>query len=390
MYVWQRSDWPGFHWDDAALGVVVAEARFRQGKFLGLMEAAGFDTRLQAELEATSEDVIKTSAIEGEVLNPASVRSSIARRLGIPDGGLAPTDRKIEGIVDMLLDATKRFDSALTQERIFGWHAGLFPTGYSGISKIDVGQWRTDREGAMQVVSNVYSPKPKIHYEAPPAARVSQEMAQFLEWFNSSVDMDGLTRAGLAHLWFVTIHPLDDGNGRVGRAVADLAVAQMERTGQRFYSMSSQIEREKRAYYDILERTQKGDLDITEWLTWFTGCYQRAIEAVSNLTANVVNKAKFWRYMAAHPALSERQKKVLDKLLDGFEGNITTDKWRNMCKCSADTAQRDIADLVQRGLLAKNTSGGRSTSYSFRLPLQDDIEETPSDGVSDDPPPWGL
>jgi Fic family protein len=375
MYVWQRDGWPKFHWNSESMGPTVAAARFRQGKFLGLMEAAGFDARLQAELDATCEDVIKTSAIEGEVLNPGSVRSSIARRLGIPDGGLAPQDRKVEGIVEMILDAAKNFMSPLTPERIFGWHAGLFPTGYSGIEKIDVGQWRTDREGAMQVVSGIYSPKPKIHYEAPPAVRVHGEMAAFLEWFNcSSVNMDGLTRAGLAHLWYVTIHPLDDGNGRVARAIADLAVAQMERTGQRFYSMSSQIEREKGKYYDILERTQKGDLDITEWLSWFTDYYVRSIEAADALTAAVVNKAKFWHYMADLPPLSTRQQKVVGKLLEGFKGNITTDKWKSICGCSPDTAQRDINDMVERGLLVRNPGGGRSTSYSFNWPPRDTPE----------------
>lgn len=368
-YIWQRADWPKFRWNDAILLPAVSAARFRQGQFLGVMATAGFEARLEAELTATSEDAIKTSAIEGEILNPGSVRSSIARRLGIPNGGLAPSDRKIDGVVDMLLDATKNYSEPLTVERIFGWHAALFPTGYSGREKIDVGQWRADRQGAMRVISNPYSPRPKVHYEAPPADRVVAEMTDFLDWFNLGGNtMDGLLRAGLAHLWFVTIHPFDDGNGRVARAVADLAVAQMERTGQRFYSMSGEIEREKGRYYDVLEETQKADIDITVWLNWFVGCYVRAIDVADTLSRKVVATATFWQAQADQPPLSPRQRKVLEKLLEGFEGNLTARKWANICKCSQDTAQRDIADLIQRGLLVRNPAGGRSTSYSFTWP----------------------
>lgn len=369
MYVWQRNDWPNFRWDNNVLLPAVAAARFRQGRFLGVMEGAGFDARMQAELTATSEDAVTTSAIEGEALNPASVRSSIARRLGIPDGGLAPQDRKVEGVVDMVLDAAKDFDSPLTARRIWGWHAALFPTGYSGKERIEVGRWRSDHAGAMQVVSNIYAPKPTIHYEAPPAARVAAEMDAFVDWFNKdSLAMDGLIRAGVAHFRFVTIHPLDDGNGRIARAIADLAISQMERTGQRFYSLSSQIERGKKLYYDVLEQAQKGDLDITDWLVWFTGCYVRAIEAADTTRAAVLRKAAFWRDQAGRPPLSLRQAKVVGKLLDGFEGNITARKWAAICKCSQDTAQRDINDLIGRGLLARNPGGGRSTSYSFLWP----------------------
>lgn len=369
MYIWQQPDWPKFFWNNDVLLPAVASARFRQGQYLGVMQAAGFDARLQAELAATCEDVIKTSAIEGEVLNPASVRSSIARHLGIPDGGVSPQDRKVDGVVEMILDATKDFASPLTAGRIFGWHAALFPTGYSGKDKIDVGRWRTDSEGAMQVVSNVYAPNPTVHYEAPPADRVAVDMDQFIGWFNTGgKDMDGLIRAGLAHLWFVTIHPMDDGNGRVGRAIADLAVAQTERTGQRFYSMSSQIERDKKRYYEVLEQTQKAGLDITEWLTWFISCYVRAIDAADTLSTMVINKGKFWLAQGSQPPFSPRQEKVLDKLLEGFEGNVTARKWANICSCSLDTAQRDIADLLARELLVRNPGGGRSTSYSFKWP----------------------
>lgn len=372
-YIWERGDWPTFRWDAARLMQPLAEARHRQGLLLGAMRGVGIDTRLESELAATSEDVVKTSAIEGEVLNPASVRSSIARRLGISDAGLAPTDRRVEGAVDIVMDAVKNHAAPLTAERLFGWHAALFPTGYSGQEKIDVGQWRTDRLGAMQVVSNVYSHRPTIHFEAPPARRVPDEMAAFLKWFNGRPLVDPLLRAGLAHLWFVTIHPMDDGNGRIARAVADLAVAQAERTGQRFYSMSSAIEAEKKRYYDALEAVQKSDLDVTEWLLWFLGCHTRAIMMAEAVTQAVVAKARFWQVHAGH-AFSDRQRKVLAKLLDGFDGPITSRKWAGICGCSQDTAQRDINDLVDRGLLVRNPGGSRNTSYRFDWPPgQDEI-----------------
>jgi Fic family protein len=367
-YIWECGDWPNLMWDANSLLSPLADARHRQGLFLGKMRDIGIDARLEAELTALSEDVVTTSAIEGEVLNPASVRSSIARRLGIPDAGLAPTDRKVEGVVDIVMDATKNDAAPLTAERIFGWHAALFPTGYSGKDKIDVAQWRTDRLGAMQVVSNVYSPTPTVHFEAPPARRVPDEMAVFLEWFNSDRQIDPLLRAGLAHLWFVTIHPMDDGNGRIARAVADLAIARAERTGQRFYSMSGAIERDKKRYYDMLEATQKGDLDITEWLLWFTECYTRAITTAETVTDRVVTKAKFWRAHDGAPPFSDRQRKVLSKLLDGFEGHITSRKWASISKCSPDTALRDINDLVGRGLLIRNPGGSKNTSFTFDWP----------------------
>lgn len=367
-YIWQSEAWPVFRWNADRLLCALSEARFRQGRFLGLMQDIGFGARLESELAATCEDVVKTSAIEGEVLNAASVRSSIARRLGIADGALAPVDRKVEGIVDVILDATKNHAATLTAERIFGWHAALFPTGYSGRERIDVGRWRTDREGAMQVVSNIYSKAPTIHFEAPPASRLESEMRQFLAWFeDGSAGIDPLLRAGVAHLWFVTIHPLDDGNGRIARAIADLAVARMEGNGQRFYSMSGQIEQDKRRYYEVLEFTQKGDLDITDWLSWFIACYAGAIAAAEATAERVVAKGKFWRMHADRP-FSERQRKVLTKLLDGFEGFLTARKWATICGCSVDTAQRDIVDLVQRNLLERNPGGSKNTSYRFIWP----------------------
>ena len=370
-YIWQDPKWPQFRWDVEGLLASLVEARHRQGLFLGTMRDIGFDARLESELAATCEDVIKTSAIEGDVLNPASVRSSIARRLGIPDGGQAPTDRKVDGVVDMILDATKSHATPLTAERLFGWHAALFPTGYSGRDKIDVGRWRTDADAAMRVVSSPYAAKPTIHYEAPPAYRVAAEMATFIDWFNASPGkIDPLIRAALAHLWFVTVHPMDDGNGRIARAIADLAVAQMERSGQRFYSLSSQIEREKRRYYAILETTQKGGLDVTPWLSWFIDCYAGAIGTAELTADKVIAQAKFWQIHAGE-AFSERQRKVLRKLFDGFEGGLTSKKWVSICGCSPDTAQRDIAGLVARGLLIRNPGGSRNTSYRFNWPRQD-------------------
>ena len=368
MYIWERQDWPHFRWDNARLLPLLSDARYRQGSFLGTMRTLGFDLRLQSELEATSDDVVTTSAIEGEVLDRTSVRSSVARRLGLPDAGAAPADRKVEGVVDMILDAIRRYDEPLTTERIFGWHAGLFPTGYSGIHRVDVGSWRADKEGPMQVVSGDYG-KQRVHYEAPPAARVPGEMQAFIDGFNrDNRNLDGLLRAGLAHLWFVTIHPLDDGNGRIARAITDLAIAQTERNGHRFYSMSSQIQRDRAAYYDILEATQKGELDVTNWLDWFAQSYVRAIDAAEALSDKVIARAKFWQDHATEAPFSERQQKVLNRLLEGFEGHITARKWSSMCGCSSDTAQRDISDLVRRGLLVRNPGGSKNTSYSFRWP----------------------
>lgn len=372
-YIWQRAGWPDFTWDAGALLQPLAQARHRQGLFLGRMRDIGIEARRQAELAALSEDVVKTSAIEGEVLNPASVRSSIARRLGIPDAGLMPADRRVEGVVDIVMDAARDHAAPLTPERIFGWHAALFPTGYSGKDRIDVAQWRTDRQGPMQVVSNVYAAAPTVHFQAPPAHRVPQEMSAFLAWFNApgvnaAGPTDPLIRAGLAHLWFVTIHPLDDGNGRIARAIADLAVAQAEGTGQRFYSLSGTIERRKARYYEMLEVTQKGGLDVTPWLLWFTDCYAAAIATAEATAERVVLKARFWAAHQDAAPFSGRQRKVLGTLLDGFEGTITTRKWANICGCSPDTALRDINDLVGRGLLVRNPGGSKNTSFTFAWP----------------------
>lgn len=330
------------------------------------MEALGFPLREEALLQTLTEDVLKSSEIEGEVLDREQVRSSIARRLGMDIGGLVEADRNVEGVVEMMLDATQNYAQPLTAERLFGWHAALFPTGRSGMSRITVGAWRKPEGGPMQVVSGPIGCE-RVHYEAPPSERLEGEMARFLEWFETATP-DPVLKAGVAHLWFVTIHPFDDGNGRIARAIADLALARAEGTAQRFYSMSAQIRVERKNYYDMLEATQKGDLDITPWLLWFVGCLDRAFDGAETILASVMHKARFWESVAGQP-LSARQRKVINCLLDGFEGKLTNAKWAAITKASSDTALRDINDLVQRGILVKDAAGGRSTSYSLALEI---------------------
>jgi len=363
MYLWEKPDWPAFTWDEKALAKPIAQVSREQGRLLGKMEALGFDLRNEAHLRTLTEDVLKSSEIEGEKLERDQVRSSIARRLGMDVGGLIPADRDVEGVVEMMLNATSNYQKPLTEERLFDWHAALFPTGRSGMHKIRVGTWRDDSTGPMDVVSGAIG-KEKVHYQAPPAERLSDEMAKFLTWFEGPKDTDPLLTAGLAHLWFVTIHPFDDGNGRIARAIADMALARSEKTGQRFYSMSAQIRRERNDYYNTLEATQKGALDVTRWQTWFIDCLHRAIDGAQETLGAVLFKAQFWERFAKEP-LNERQIKVLNRLLDGFEGKLTTSKWAKLAKCSQDTAYRDILDLVERGAMQKDPGGGRSTSYSL-------------------------
>lgn len=363
MYVWQRKDWPGLYWQDKSLSPLLAQVSREQGRLLGRMEALGFELRSEAHLQTLTEDVVKSSEIEGENLDSAQVRSSIARRLGMDVGGIVPADRHVEGVVDMMLDATGNYLQLLDTERLFGWHAALFPTGRSGMQRITVGNWRNDEQGPMQVLSGPFG-KEKVHYEAPPAKRVPQEMERFLEWFAAPGDIDPILAAGLAHLWFITIHPFEDGNGRIARAIADMALARSEQTGQRYYSMSAQIRRERDDYYAALERTQKGTLDITGWQEWFLICLGSAIKGTENTLGTVMDKARFWQKFATE-SFNERQLKVLNKLLDGFDGKLTSSKWARMAKCSQDTAYRDILDLVERGVLQKDPGGGRSTSYSL-------------------------
>lgn len=364
-YIHELQDWPNFRWDARVLVQSLASVRHRQGRLIGRMEALGFDLRAEAVLATLTEDVLKSSEIEGEILHKEQVRSSIARRLGMDIGALAPADRNVEGVVEMMLDATQEFQAPLTDERLFAWHAALFPTGRSGMTKIMVGAWRDDSTGPMQVVSGPIG-RERVHYEAPKASRLKSEMAAFLKWFGKDTSHDPVLKAALAHLWFVTIHPFDDGNGRVARAVADMALARSEQSPQRFYSMSAQIRLERKVYYDVLEATQKGDLDITAWLEWFLDCLDRAIEGAEQTLSGVLQKARFWEKFKDHP-LNERQRNVIHRLLDGFEGKMTSSKWAMLTKSSPDTALRDITDLISKGILVREPGGGRSTSYGLTV-----------------------
>lgn len=365
-YIHELPDWPKFRWDQNRLAERLAAVRHRQGRLIGRMEALGFPLRREATLENLTQEVLKSSEIEGEILDREQVRSSIARRLGMDIGGLTAADRHVEGVVEMMLDATEKFSEPLTAERLFGWHAAMFPAGRSGMKRITVGAWRDDKSGPMQVVSGPIG-RERVHYEALPASRLTAEMKAFLDWFNGEATIDPVLKAAVAHLWFVTVHPFDDGNGRIARTIADMALARSEGTAQRFYSMSAQIRQERNAYYDILERTQKGDLDITSWLEWFLGCLDRAFDRAERTLANVFRKARFWEKHAG-AAFNDRQRDMLNRLLNGFEGKLTTSKWAQIEKCSQDTALRDIDDLVARGILRKDPAGGRSTSYSLVEP----------------------
>lgn len=365
MYLWERPEWSALTWNEMSLAQPLARVSREQGRLLGKMEALGFELRGEAHLRTLTEDVVKSSEIEGEQLERDQVRSSIARRLGMDVGGLVPADRTVEGVVEMMLDATGNYAQPLTEDRLFAWHAALFPTGRSGMNKIRAGAWRDDSSGPMQVVSGPIG-KEKMHYEAPPAARLPDEMAKFLRWFGTPQDTDPLFTAGLAHLWFVTIHPFDDGNGRIARAIADMVLARSENTGQRFYSLSAQICHERNEYYRTLEATQKGGLDVTRWQAWFLDCMLHAIDGAQETLGAVLAKAQFWERFAKEP-LNKRQVKVLNHLLDGFEGKLSTSKWAKLAKCSQDTAYRDILDLVERGALKKDSGGGRSTSYSLLI-----------------------
>lgn len=363
MITWihEQPDWPNFTWDEAALAVRLAEIRYRQGRLLGRMDALGFHLKREACLTTITQDVVKSSAIEGETLNPDEVRSSIARRLGIDVAGLVPASRNVEGIVEMMLDATQQYSQPLTAERLFDWHAALFPTGRSGMSKITVGAWRPESVGAMQVVSGAIG-RERVHFEAPNAARLDTEMSVFLAWFNQSQPIDPMIKAGLAHLWFVTIHPFEDGNGRIARAIADMALSRADGTAERFYSMSAQIEAERKAYYAALEQQQRDSVDVTAWLEWFLDCLGRAISQAEDTLSSVLYKARMWDKINLQP-VNDRQRQVLNRMFDGFKGHINTSKYATFAKCSPDTALRDIQQLVERGILVQNSGGGRSTSY---------------------------
>jgi len=361
-YIHARKGWPKFSWDSNVLSAILGKVRHRQGRLLGRMQELGFPLRAEAVLKTLTEDVLKSSEIEGEILDATQVRSSIARRLGMDIGALAPADRHVEGVVEMMLDATQKFKAPLTAERVFGWHAAMFPTGRSGMRKITVGAWRDDKLGPMQVVSGPEG-RQHVHYQAPAAPRVDAEMKAFLDWFNADDGTDLVLRAAIAHLWFVTIHPFEDGNGRIARAIADMALARSEDSPQRFYSMSAQIRLERKTYYDLLEATQKASLDVTRWLEWFLACLGRAFDRAEEILDAVFRKADFWKKHAAAP-LNERQRDIVNRLLDGFSGKLTSTKYATIEKTSPDTALRDINELVERGILVKQ-GGGRSTGYAL-------------------------
>jgi Fic family protein len=362
-YIHELADWPAFEWDRELLARPLAAARLRQGRLIGRMQGLGFPLQEQAVLAALTEDVLKSSEIEGEILDREQVRSSIARRLGMDAGALRPADRTVEGVVETMLDATQKFMDRLTAERLFGWHAALFPTGYSGMRKIVVGAWRDGSAGPMQVVSGPAG-RERVHYQAPEAGQLDAEMQAFLDWFNADEKIDPIIKAALAHLWFVTIHPFEDGNGRIARAIADMSLARSEHSPQRFYSLSSQIRIERKAYYDMLESTQKSGLDVTPWLEWFLGCLDRALDGAETILAAVLQKAEFWNKHAA-ANINDRQRDILNRLLDGFEGKLTSSRWALIEKCSPDTALRDITELIAQDILKKDEGGGRSTSYSL-------------------------
>jgi len=362
-YIYQKENWPNFIWENDKILILLSEARNLQGRLIGKMESLGFDLRNEALLDTLTLDVLKSSEIEGEYLNPDQVRSSIARKLGMEIAGSVESDRNVDGVVEMMLDATQNCYSPLTSERLFDWHSALFPTGRTGMYKITVGDWRKDTTGQMQVVSGALG-KEKVHFQAPDSILVEKEMNQFLDWFNHNIEIDLVIKAAIAHLWFVTIHPFEDGNGRITRALTDMLLAQSDKSNQRFYSMSAQIRIERKGYYDMLEKTQKGSLDITEWIKWFLKCLINSLYSTDSVLSKVLNKAEFW-YNHSNTVLNERQKKLLNKLLDGFDGKLTSSKWAKIAKCSKDTAIRDINDLIDKNILQKEAAGGRSTNYEL-------------------------
>lgn len=362
-FIYQQDNWPNFIWKADECINLLSEVRNLQGRVLGRMDSLGFDLKNEASLETLTLDVLKTSEIEGEHLNQSQVRSSIARKLGLEIAGSVDSGKDVDGIVEMMLDATQNCFKPLSIERLFDWHAALFPTGRSGMHKITVANWRTDSTGPMQVVSGAMG-KEKVHFQAPDSSILPREMSQFLNWFNTDNQLDPVIKAAIAHLWFVTIHPFEDGNGRIARALTDMLLARSDKSSQRFYSMSAQISRERKQYYAILERTQKGNLDITNWIKWFLLCLINALKSTEKILNRALFKADFWN-RHAKTVINERQKKLLNKILDGLDGKLTSSKWAKIAKCSRDTAIRDINDLINKDILIKEKEGGRSTNYQL-------------------------
>ena len=363
IYIHENENWTDFTWDNKKVMLKLGEVRNQQGRLLGKMESLGFDLQNEAVLNTLTLDVIKSSEIEGDFLDIGQVRSSIANRLGIEIVGTVESERHIDGIVEMMLDATQRYDMPLTKDRLFGWHAALFPSGWSNLHKITVADWRKDTTGPMQVVSGPMG-KEKVHYQAPNSERIDAEMNAFLNWFEKEHDIDLVLKAAIAHLWFVTIHPFDDGNGRITRAITDMMLARSDKSMRRFYSMSAQIRIERKQYYEKLEKTQKGNSDITEWILWFLQCLLNAIDSSEETLSKIFHKAEFWK-LNSKTILNDRQQKIINRLLDGFDGKLTTSKWAKINKCSQDTALRDIQDLIKKGILQKEAGGGRSTNYEL-------------------------
>ena len=364
VYLYNNPNWPLFEWNSEKLLPLLSIVRNRQGKLIGKMGTLGFDLRNEANLEMLTQEIIKSTEIEGEVLEKEQVRSSIARRLGLDISGLVYSERHVDGIVDLMIDATKHYDKDLNKERLFSWHSALFPTGESGVYKITEGHWRDDSKGPMQVVSGAVG-KEKVHFQAPQASVIENEMRLFFDWFNLEQTTDLVLKAAIAHLWFVTIHPFEDGNGRIGRAISDMLLARSDEQAYRFYSLSSQIRKERNAYYDVLEKTQRGSLDITKWIEWFLNCLLHAIELSEIVLEKIINKHAFW-IKNAGMNLNDRQRKILNMLMDDFQGVLNTTKWSKIGRCSQDTALRDIQDLIEKEILIKTEQGGRSTNYILR------------------------
>ena len=364
LYIHENDNWTDFVWDEKKVSLKLAGTRNLQGRLLGKMESLGFDLQDEAVLNTLTIEIVKSSEIEGEILDLEQVRSSIARRLGIELAGAIESERHIDGIVEMMLDATQRYQLPLTKERLFGWHSALFPTGWSNMYKITVADWRKDTTGPMQVVSGPMG-KEKVHYQAPDSYRIEGEMEKFINWVEKDITIDPVLKAAISHLWFVTIHPFEDGNGRITRAITEMLLARSDNNVKRFYSMSSQIRLERKQYYDKLEKIQKGSSDITEWILWFLENLDNAFDSTTETLSKILQKADFWK-IHSKTIINERQQKMLNRLLDGFAGKLTTSKWGKICKCSQDTALRDIQDLIEKNILQKEASGGRSTNYELK------------------------
>lgn len=371
IYIHEKDNWTQFTWNEKIISKELAETRNLQGRLLGKMESLGFDQQDEAVLNTLTLEIVKSSEIEGEILDLEQVRSSVARRLGIELAGAIESERHIDGIVEMMLDATQRYDLPVTKDRLFGWHSLLFPTGWSNMYKITVANWRKDSTGPMQVVSGAMG-KEKVHFEAPSSERIDSEIENLIHWIESENIIDPVLKSAIVHLWFITIHPFEDGNGRITRALTEMLLARSDKSVKRFYSMSSQIRIQRKQYYEILEKTQKGNSEITDWILWFLECLRNSFESTTELLSKILIKAEFWK-INSKTILNKRQQKMLNKLLDGFDGKLTTSKWGKICKCSQDTALRDIQDLIKKDILQKEKSGGRSTNYELKLPSGNNV-----------------